>query len=157
MTNGKNTSGKRKRQVPKAGLPFRLSPVALGLCCLVVVMAVTTGKVHSQQDGNGNQHDMSGIPPINPLANRHPDANRLLEDAMRAKDNQKRLQQLNVQRQKQMTEDTARLLTLASELKSEMRQPGKDALSVVELRKAELIEKLARNVREKMKATIGPD
>ena len=76
---------------------------------------------------------------------------------MRAKDNQKRLQQLNVQRQKQMTEDTARLLTLASELKSEMRQPGKDALSVVELRKAELIEKLARNVREKMKATIGPD
>jgi hypothetical protein len=114
--------------------------------------------VNSQVQQNGGipnpPRDPSGIPPINPLANRHPDPNRILEDSMRTADNQKRLAELNVQRQKQMTDDTAKLLLLASELKTETAKSGNDALSIVEARKAELIEKLAHNVRERMKASV---
>jgi hypothetical protein len=100
--------------------------------------------------------DASGIPPINPLANRHPDSNRILEDAMRTQDNQKRIAELNLQRQKQMTEDTKKLLALANELKTDLdKNNTKDTPSMMEVRKAEMIEKLAHGVRDKMRATVG--
>jgi len=121
-------------------------------------MAMPMTVVNSQiPDGNGAPNNMSGIPPLNPLANRHPDANRILEDAMHSTENQKRLKELNVQRQKQMTDETARLLALANQLKAETAKGGKETLSMLEVRKAELIEKLAHDVREKMKATVTID
>jgi len=136
----------------------RLSPWVWGLFCLVVVMAMPMTIVNSQVQQNGGipnpARDPSGLPPINPLVNRHPDQNRILEDSMRSADNQKRLAELNVQRQKQMNDDTAKLLLLASELKTETAKSGNDSLSIVEVRKAELIEKLAHNVRERMKASV---
>jgi len=67
----------------------------------------------------------------------------------------KRLEQLNVLRQREMTDETARLVRLANEVKAETNKSAMDSLSVVELRKVELIEKLAKSVREKMKATVG--
>ena len=79
---------------------------------------------------------------------------------MRSADAQKRLTQINLQRQKEMTSETARLLALArdlalaTELKRKTDKAGNDSLSMLEVRKAELIEKLARSVREQMKASI---
>jgi len=68
---------------------------------------------------------------------------------------QKRIAQLNLLRQKEMTEDTAKLVQLANEVKAETGQTGSDALSVVELRKVELIEKLAKAVHDKMQANVA--
>ncbi len=74
---------------------------------------------------------------------------------MNQRENSKRLKEINLQRQKEMTSDTARLLELANQLKNETDRTENDKLSVLEVRKAEMIEKLAKSVREKMKATVG--
>ena len=65
------------------------------------------------------------------------------------------IKQLNVQRQKEMTDDTVKLLSLANELKSELEKGGKESSSIDQVRKAEKIEKLAHDVGQKMKTTIG--
>ena len=60
-----------------------------------------------------------------------------------------------VERKRQITDDSARLLKLASDLKAEVDKTSKDTLSIGVIRKAEEIEKLAHNVKEKMKLTMG--
>jgi hypothetical protein len=63
-----------------------------------------------------------------------------------------RLKSLNEQRQKQLVDDTNRLLSLATELKEEVDKSSKDTLSISVIKKAEQIEKLAKSVKDKMKA-----
>jgi type VI protein secretion system component VasF len=57
----------------------------------------------------------------------------------------------NNQRQQQLVTDTAKLLELATELKSEVEKSNKDTLSLAVVKKAEEIEKLAKSVKEKMR------
>lgn len=59
------------------------------------------------------------------------------------------------QQQKQLADDTAKLLELANELKADMDKTTKDTLSLAVVKKAEQVEKLAHKVREEMKASIG--
>jgi hypothetical protein len=61
----------------------------------------------------------------------------------------------NEQRKKQIVDDTVKLLKLASDLKSEIDNTGRDTLSLNVIRKADEIERLAHNVKEKMKLTVG--
>jgi hypothetical protein len=49
------------------------------------------------------------------------------------------------------TEDSARLLKLATDLKAEVDKTTKDTLSLNVIRKAEEIERLAKSVRERAK------
>jgi hypothetical protein len=56
--------------------------------------------------------------------------------------------------QKQLAEDTAKLLILANELKAEMDKSSKDTLSLKVIKKAEQVEKLAHKVREEMTASL---
>ena len=57
-------------------------------------------------------------------------------------------------KQKQLTEDTAKLQLLASELKTEMDKSSKDTLSLGVIKKAEEVEKLAHKVEDEMKASL---
>jgi hypothetical protein len=59
----------------------------------------------------------------------------------------------NTERQKQLVADTQKLLSLANELKADVDKSSKDTLSLEVVRKADEIEKLAHNVKEKMKCT----
>jgi hypothetical protein len=59
----------------------------------------------------------------------------------------------NVERQKQLVEDTQKLLSLANELKTDVDKSTKDTLSLDVIRKADEIEKLAHTVKEKMRGT----
>jgi nitric oxide reductase activation protein len=61
----------------------------------------------------------------------------------------------NTERKKQISDDSTKLLTLAMALKAEVDKTNKDMLSLNVIRKADEIEKLARNVKEKMKLTVG--
>ena len=86
--------------------------------------------------------------------NAMPDANAQM--AMRdqgQKQNAADLAAANVERKKQMNDDSAKLLKLATELKSEVDKSSKDTLSLEVVRKAEEIEKLAHGVKVKMKLT----
>lgn len=57
----------------------------------------------------------------------------------------------NAERQKQLVEDTQKLVALANELQDEVNKSNKDMLSLDVVRKADEIDKLARNVRDRMK------
>ena len=60
--------------------------------------------------------------------------------------------QRNQQRQSELRKDTDQLFELASELKKSVDNSNEHVLSVEVIRKTEQIEKLARSVRDKMKA-----
>ena len=59
------------------------------------------------------------------------------------------------EQQKQIAEDSTQLLKMATELKKEVDKTNKDVLSVTVIRKADAIEKLAHDVKEKMKTSMG--
>lgn len=59
----------------------------------------------------------------------------------------------NEERQRQLQNDTEKLLKLANELKEYVDKSNKDVLSLDVVKKAEEIEKLAHNVKEKMKTS----
>lgn len=105
--------------------------------------------------GEPQPRDVTTWPPINPLANRTADANRILEDEMKLADNQKRFAKMNLQRRKEMTSDTEKLLALANQLKAETEAISKETVSMDAVRQAEQIEKLAHSVRDKMRASIS--
>ena len=65
------------------------------------------------------------------------------------------LEAANAARKKQIAEDSAKLLKLATDLKTEVDKTNKDTLSLNVIRKADEIERLARTVKEKMKITVG--
>ena len=108
----------------------------------------------SQQD-EPQIRQPGSMPPLNPLANPKPDANQRMVYEMHHQQMQKRIEELNTLRQKEMAEDTAKLVKLAAEVKIETNTARLDALSAIELRKVETIEKLAHGVREMMKTTVN--
>jgi len=88
------------------------------------------------------------------MANPSAGANSSLENSMRTQAYWKGLEQLNQLRHKEMASDTERLLALANQLKAETDKASKDTLSMDTVRQAEQIEKLAHNVREKMRTSV---
>jgi len=131
---------------------------ALRLACLALLAAIPFAASHSQTTMNrsGNpSHDYSGNPPMKPIANPMPDANRFMTDSMKIQDNLRLFQMLNAQRQKEMHSETERLLALANQLKAETDRVSSSNLSMDVVRQAEQIEKLAHSVREKMKASVS--
>jgi len=91
---------------------------------------------------------------ILPEANRPPDAN----DQLRMRDQLTRkrsYEAANLERKRQIDEDSAKLLKLALHLKAEMERSTGNELSAVTIIEAEEIERLAHNVKEKMKLTVG--
>ncbi|MGB8261832.1 MAG: hypothetical protein WCE75_15830 [Terracidiphilus sp.] len=92
------------------------------------------------------------MPP--PPSNDPPDANA----QMRMREQQAAKQNFdaaNAERKRQIAADSAKLLKLATELKTEVDKTTKDTLSLGVIRKAEEIERLAHGVKEKMKLTVG--
>jgi hypothetical protein len=125
----------------------------LVLGCGVLVFAGTTSLTSAAQSGNGTGANVDK-PYLSPEANRMPDAN----DQMKMrdkKDKQVSFEAANEERKKQLSDDSAKLLTLAMALKAEVDKTNKDMLSMNVIRKADEIEKLAHIVKEKMKLTVG--
>jgi hypothetical protein len=62
----------------------------------------------------------------------------------------RRIRELNVERQREMVSDTEKLLKLTAELSTEVAQNHSSALTPDQLRTLAKIEKLAKSVKEKM-------
>jgi hypothetical protein len=107
------------------------------------------------QVGNGLPYPPHepGLPPMNQTANPTADANRLMEDSMKQQDELKRFELINLQRQKEMASEIATLIELAHQLKTETDKGTPDTLSILEIRKAEQIEKLAHSIQHKMRTS----
>ncbi len=86
--------------------------------------------------------------------NQRPDANRLMQ--MRGVHLQmQRFAAANMERRRQLLADSAKLLQMAAELNLAYQRAGEADLSLTS--KADLIEKLAHAVQEKMKLTVAPE
>lgn len=91
-----------------------------------------------------------------PVLTDPPDANQqMVMHEQQQKDGAGNYAAANMERKKQISDDSARLLKLATELKSEVDKTTKDTLSLGVIRKADEIEKLAHSVKEKMKLTVA--
>jgi hypothetical protein len=69
-------------------------------------------------------------------------------------DDERKRKELNLQRRKQISEESAMLVQLSTELKAEVDKTDKDTLSLAVIRKAQDIEKLAHAVKENMKIAV---
>jgi hypothetical protein len=118
---------------------------------VLVCLAVATALASAQ---NTSPNPCKPIHP--PILTDPPDANQqmVMRDQVQ-KDAAGDYSAANVERKKQISDDSARLLKLATELKSEVDKTTKDTLSLGVIRKADEIEKLAHSVKEKMKLTVA--
>jgi hypothetical protein len=97
---------------------------------------------------------MLQFPHIPPEITRIPDAND--QDKINQSQAQRQnLEAINLARRKLIADESAVLLKLATDLKMEVDKTNKDTLSMNVIRKADAIEKLAHDVKERMKVSVG--
>jgi hypothetical protein len=89
-----------------------------------------------------------------------PEANRPLDPNDQMKLREKNAKKLNydaanAERKRELDDETAKLLILAKDLKSQTDNIETNPLTQKALKEAEVIELLARDVKEKMKLTMG--
>jgi hypothetical protein len=124
-----NIARKLLHGLPKAGL----------IGAMGVLLLPLTGGALLQQPNN---------PPRNlpEFINRLPDAN---DQALmrQGQGNQKDYAAVRAMLQKKISDDSAKLLKMATDLKTQVDKSGKETLSLDVIRKTEAIEKLARNIR----------
>jgi hypothetical protein len=123
--------------------------------CVVAGLAVLMSAACLAQDGTAagegfHPEKTNTVTPVNQL----PDVL-----ALRAI-NSKRVQQrkyeaANLERKRQMSEDAAHLLEIAQALNSEVGNAAQSLLPRAAIVKAEVIERLAHSVKEKMKLTAA--
>lgn len=134
--------------------PWRTSKAHFGrICTCMTLLATFTGNAQNPTTpGGALRLDRVDQPTA---INQAPDANSQLEiNGQPTK--QQNYAAANAERRKQIADDSAKLLKLATDLKGEVDKTTKDTLSLNVVRKAEEIEKLAHAVKEKMKLTVGP-
>jgi hypothetical protein len=134
--------------------PKRLRVVAgvAAVTALAATLALTQQQPQTQDTPSTSQPRPWAA--SQPAALRMPDANAQME--MQQQPSKKtKFEVANAERRKQIADDAAKLLELATELKTEVDKTDKDTLSLQVIRKAETIEKLAKGVKEKMKLTAG--
>ncbi|MGA8744085.1 MAG: hypothetical protein WB561_23030 [Terracidiphilus sp.] len=121
-------------------------------CATTLYLAVLTVDVaQPRQDPSSTVN--REVPWLPPDAIRLPDKNSQIE-MQEQKSKAQSYEIANAARKKQIADDTARLLQLATELKAEVDKTNKETLSLNIIRKADTIEKLAHDVKEKMKLTV---
>jgi hypothetical protein len=122
----------------------RFKPFALSVF-LLLVTALSSLASFSQDASQSAPPNPLPIPRLGTI----PDA---AEDEEHAKIDKDIAKRLNHERQVQLQHDTDSLLKLATELKKYVDKSNENTLSLDVVKKAEEIEKLARSVKEKMKA-----
>jgi len=70
---------------------------------------------------------------------------------------EQRFSAINAIRKQQVTDDSAKLLKMATDLKEDVEKSEKGKLSPETIHKAEVIEKLARSIKEKMSTSVIPN
>jgi hypothetical protein len=129
------------------------SGARLGRIEYVAIVAVLGGIALSPAPGGGMLQNT--YPHLPPELNRIPDQNQADEINSQHQQNQS-FDAANAERKKQIATDCAKLLKLATAMKTEVDKTSKDTLSLEVIHKADEIEKLAHDVKDKMKLSVGP-
>jgi hypothetical protein len=125
-----------------------LGAVLLG--ALLLAVSPGRGTAMAQLQTSGQQTTTHpNTPTMPPIDGRTPDPGP--GDPLAAMREANRARSIANERQKKIVDDTARLLQLATELKTDVDKSTKDELSLDVIRKADEIEKLAHDVKQRMK------
>lgn len=127
-----------------SGDPATFSPRLAGICgplALAVCLALCPAPIHAQQQ-NPPQIGFPASPGASPELPKDP--------ALRQMMHKMELER-NVNRQKKIEADTARLLALAKQLHAAVSQSNKNTLSIDVVKDADEIEKLAKSIKERMR------
>jgi hypothetical protein len=162
MHSNRNPKGFLNSVTPLSALRRTRILWACGLASLAGVVLLTGAAQSGQQqpsttpDKPSVTSEASEPPDANqqPQANQTPDA----DDQEKPPEKQPAPQAAptpGAEHKRQISDDSAKLLTLAMALKAEVDKTNKDMLSLDVIRKADEIEKLAHNVRDKMKVSVG--
>ena len=147
LRTNRNRNNENPALTPRGHVGRFFGPVAMAIFVLFA-MVPASYLLYSQASPNPNQ------PIPGPEASHPPDANQIM--SMRDQQSKKaNIEAANLERKRQIADDSAKLLKLATDLKAEVDKTSKDTLSLGVIRKAEEIEKLAHSVKEKMKLTMG--
>jgi hypothetical protein len=148
---GRFTMHETRRVFRIAGFhPARLRRCArMGLAVLLALVCASAARSQLSGGSNGGQgQGMGGMHP-------HPNLSSLSPDDPDPAIVERRIRALNIERQKQIVADTDKLLKLARELNEEVAKANTGTLTLDELHKIADIEKLARNVRQRMTESVG--
>lgn len=127
--------------------------VCFCLCCCSAFIAPAQagapqmpGQTQSQtQNQRDPQQQTPTLPSLGPPADNSPDP---FGASMEAR----RLRMQNDDRHKRLVADTEKLVSLSAELKEDVSKAGKNELSLDVIKKAAEIEKLAHDVKERMRS-----
>jgi len=111
----------------------------------MLVVPPSVGAARAQQSQTIPGTKPPGLPPID--GERPDDSN----DPMAAQQRASRARAFADDRQKHIVDETAKLLQLATELKVDVDKSSKNELSLDGVKKADDIEKLARDVKQRMR------
>ena len=120
--------------------------ILLALACGSTARAQSSGSNGGQGQGQGDMHSHF---PQSDLGSVAPEGD--VDPSMAAR----RIRVLNMQRQKQIVSDSDKLLKIARELNDEVAAQNSSTLTPDELHKVAEIEKLARDVRQRMTEGAG--
>jgi hypothetical protein len=136
-----------------AGLPVRRRKLRWGFACtgLAVMAAAVLLAQNASLPAKAPQKGKADQPAA---AAQAAAAKGQAEHADKGKE-QKGVSPAAATRKKQIADDSAELLKMATDLKAEVDKTNKDELSLAVIRKADAIEKLARSVKEQLKQTVG--
>ncbi len=132
----------RLRRCASVGLAVLLALACAFVCGLPVSAQSSGGSNGGQNQGMGGMHAHTDLSPFSADV-----ADPAMVD--------RRIRALNIERQKQIVADTDKLLKLARELNEEVAKANTGTLTLDELHKIADIEKLARNVRQRMTEGVG--
>ena len=137
---------REKVNAVRIGRSRRWTPALIWGFGLAMGVVIVPGRAVRSQ--SGPPHDIINRPapmPTDPTASGDYDPTMM----------ERRLNALNRERQKEMISDTNKLLRLAMELNDEIAANNTGTLTWDQLHKMAEIEKLARNVKEKMADGVG--
>jgi hypothetical protein len=133
-----------------SGLAHARRWAAVGRAVLLALVCGATGR--SQFAGGGGTGQNAGGRTQLPLGTNR---STTITDDENPVLTERRLLAFNIERQKQMVADSEKLLKLAKELNDEVAAGNKGEWTLDQLHKIAEIEKLARNVRERMTHGVG--
>lgn len=126
---------------------------AISCAAFLLPLAALTQDSGSHPPGGALRTDKVDLPtPIN----QPPDANAQMR-MLAGQNKETGFSAANTQRRKHIAEDADRLLSLASELNSEIHHSGRDVSTTELIRRVDAIEKLAHGVKDHMKSVVRLD
>lgn len=138
----------------RSGSIVRITPrwevLRVGACLATLFSLTGRAQNGTLPTGQFRPEKVYSVTPVN----ERPDANKLMEINTR-RGQQQKFTAANMERKRQLTDDSTRLLQFAQELSREFEQNGNPGLSPAMMEKAGAIEQLAHAVKEKMKLTVA--